>query len=408
MAVGFVDEKKKEKGKRMNIRTGWFGRIGILVGMLFMLAGCGKGDTAYSEGMKLAEEGKYEKALSQFQEAVKEDHKVAKYQIGYGMTYNHMGKYEEAEKVFSSAMEKLKDSASREEKKQFYYGEAVALSGQGEYEKAVKYCDKALKIDFLSDMDGDIGYTKTVCLARQGKLKEAEKLCKKIVQDNKKDWQAYYELADIQKQLGKPREAAKTYLILVEAEKGDSSAYFALYQIYLSMGETKKAEDILNQVLDWNTKKAANALAVGRAYYYKNDMDSASKYLKLAYDGNCKESLYYLGVISMNQKNYPEAEKHFLEYIKENEDDLNIEVYNQLAVAMMEQGEYKKAQDYLTRGKEFGMTEADQSLRKNQVVLYEKQKKYKKALAEAQEYVTRYPQDADMEKELAFIQTRIK
>ena len=42
------------------------------------------------------------------------------------------------------------------------------------------------------------------------------------------------------------------------------------------------------------------------------------------------------------------------------------------------------------------------------MILYEKQKKYEEALEEAQEYVKRYPADAGMKKELAFIRTRIK
>ena len=54
------------------------------------------------------------------------------------------------------------------------------------------------------------------------------------------------------------------------------------------------------------------------------------------------------------------------------------------------------------------MTEAEQDIRKNQVILYEKQKMYQEALEAAQEYVKRYPGDAGMKKELAFIKTRIK
>ena len=203
-------------------------KTGIVLGILFLLTGCGKGDSAYQEGMKLAQEGKYEKALSQFQQAVKEDGKVAEYHIGYGMVYNYMGKYEEAEKVFKNAMDKLKDSASKEEKKQFYYGYAVALSGEGEYEQAAAYCDRALKISLLGDMDSDVYYTKAVCLENQGKYEEAEKICEKLVKDNKKDWQAYYELAGLQEKLGKTEEAVKTYQTLVEEEQGDGSAHFAL------------------------------------------------------------------------------------------------------------------------------------------------------------------------------------
>lgn len=385
-------------------KLGWMIRAGALMALIF-LAGCAKGESTYQEGMKLAESGKYEKALSKFQQAMKEDGEVSDYHIACGMAYIHMGKYEEAGKVFENAMGKLKESAAKEDKKQFYYGNALALSGMGECEQALAYCDKALKIDLLGDMDADINYTKAVCLKNQGKYEEAEEVCQKLIKENKKDWQAYYELASIQEKLGRREEAAKTYEEI--GEDDDGTACFALYRLYNLMGDSESAEKALDEVLGWDTKKAANALAVGRAYYCKKDMGSARKYFQMAYDGNCTESLYYLGVLSMEEKNYQDAEKKFLAYIKENERDLDAEAYNQLAVAMMELETYEKAQDYLNQGLERGMTEAEQGLRKNQVVLYEKQKKYEEALEAAQEYVKRYDDD-EMKKELSFIKTRIK
>lgn len=388
-------------------RFGWMIKAGALMALIF-LVGCAKGESTYQEGMKLAESGKYEDALSKFQQAMKEDGEVSDYHIGCGMAYIHMGKYEDAGKVFENAMDKLKESAAKEEKKQFYYGNALALSGMGECEQALAYCDKALKIDLLGDMDGDINYTKAVCLKNQGKYEEAEEICQKIIKEEKKDWQAYYELASIQEKMGKREEAAKTYEKIAEEEKEGGTAHFALYRLYNLMGDSESAEKALDEVLGWDTKKASNALAVGRAYYCKKDMASARKYMEMAYDGNCAESLYYLGVLSMEEKNYQDAEKNFLAYIKENEKDLDAEVYNQLAVAMMEQEAYDKAQEYLDQGLERGMTEAEQGLQKNQVILYEKQKKYEEALQAAQEYMKRFPEDGEMKKELAFIKTRIK
>ncbi len=385
----------------------WMKKAGWLAALIF-LAGCAKGESTYQEGMKLAESGKYEEALSKFQQAMKEDGEVSDYHIGCGMAYIHMGKYEEAGKVFGNAMDKLKESAAKEEKKQFYYGNALAQSGMGEWEQALAYCDKALKIDLLGDMDGDIGYTKAVCLKNQGKYEEAEKVCQKIIKDNKEDWQAYYELASIQEKLGREEDAAKTYEKIAEEEKEDANAYFALYRLYNLMGDTESAEKALDEVLGWDTKKASNALAVGRAYYCKKDLESARKYFQMAYDGSCTESLYDLGVLSMEEKNYQDAEKNFLAYIKENQEELDAEVYNQLAVAMMEQEAYDKAQEYLNQGLERGMTGAEQGLEKNQVILYERQKKYEEAYEAAQEYVKRFPEDGAMKKELSFIKTRIK
>lgn len=388
-------------------RFGWMIKAGAFIALMF-LVGCAKGESTYQEGMKLAESGKYEEALSKFQQAMKEDGEVSDYHIGCGMAYVHMGKYEDAGKVFENAMDKLKESAAKEEKKQFYYGNALALAGMGEWEQALAYCDKALKIDLLGDMNGDIGYTKAVCLKNQGKYEEAEKVCQKLVKDNKKDWQAYYELASIQEKLGQREEAVKTYEKIREEEKEGGAAHFALYRLYSLMGEKESAEIALDEVLGWDTKKASNALAVGRAHYCKKDRESARKYFQMAYDGSCAEGLYYLGLLSMEERNYQDAEKNFLAYIKEEEKDLDAEVYNQLAVAMMEQEAYEKAWEYLNQGLERGMTGAEQGLLKNQVILYERQGKFEEALEAAREYARRFPEDGEMKKELSFIKTRIK
>ena len=46
-------------------------------------------------------------------------------------------------------------------------------------------------------------------------------------------------------------------------------------------------------------------------------------------------------------------------------------------------------------------------LRKNQVILYERTKKYKLAKNAAKEYLASFPDDLDMKKELTFINSRI-
>lgn len=389
-------------------RSGWMTVACVLLGVLLLTAGCGKGDSAYQEGMKLAQDGEYEKALSWFQQAVKDDNKSAEYQIGYGMTYNYMGKYKEAGKVFENAMDKLKESASKEEKKQFYYGSAVAYYGQGEYEQAVSYCDKALEIDLLGDMDADIYFSKAACLENQGEYEEAEKVLKKLTEEEKKDWEAYYELAFVQRQQGKNEDAVKTYQKLIEDEEGDGSAHFALYELYRQMGEPDAADEVIEKVLQWNVKKASNALAVGRAYYYKKDFETARKFMEQAYDGNCTQSLFYLGILSLDEKDYQEAEKNFLSYMEECRDERRAEVYYLLASALMEQKDYKKAQDYLDEGTKHGALETQKDIARTQVILFERQNMYEEALEEAQEYVKRYPTDAGMKKELEFIKTRIK
>ena len=83
-------------------------------------------------------------------------------------------------------------------------------------------------------------------------------------------------------------------------------------------------------------------------------------------------------------------------------------MYYQLALVYMKQDKYEDAQSMLTKGISYGSTNSAQALKKTQVILLEKQNHYKEAKKLAKEYITCYPSDTGMEKELAFIQTRIK
>ena len=105
----------------------------------------------------------------------------------------------------------------------------------------------------------------------------------------------------------------------------------------------------------------------------------------------------------MQAKEYDKAVKTFEKYIKEKKQDLTVDVYNRLASVYVEQGEYEKAQQALDKGFSYGSTDASQMLKKNQVLLYERQKKRTEAKKAAKEYMKLYPNDTGMQKELRFI-----
>lgn len=376
--------------------------------VLFALTGCGKAQEAYDNGMDLAKEGKYEESLKYFEEAIKENKDRTEYYIGYGMALNHLNRYEDAKEELKKAMQDTDNKISKENNKQLYYGIAMAEYGLGEYESVVKYCKKALEIEYLDTLDNDILYTKMAALQLQGEKELAKKDCETIIKSDEKYMDAYMELAKIESELGENDKAVDTYLEAISVDKTYYAAYFSLYQQYCSNEQTELAEEILDQLISIRSNKAENLVVIGRAYYYKNDYDKAKEYLNMAYDAGSKESLYYIGVVELQEKSYEESIENFEKYIDEKKENLNIDVYNQLANAYCELGEYAKAQEAITTGISYGSTSAIQSLKKNQVVLYEKQNKFKKAKTKAEEYLQVYPEDTKMQKELSFIETRIK
>ena len=383
-------------------------RVALIAGITVLLTGCGEAKKAYDKGMELAKAGKYEKSLPYFKDAIKENGEQAEYYIGYGMALCRLNRYELAKEEFQKVIQETDNKISKENNKQLCYGMAIADYGLGDYGSVTEYCDKALEIEYLDDMDCDILYTKMSAYWQQGEWKKAEEVCQVLLKKSKKYMDAYMALAGIEQNLGESDKAAQAYKDAIETDKTYYDAYFKLYQQYMAAGQTDAANELLDQLVAIKPNKAENMMVIGRAYFYKQEYDRAKEYLKMAYDGNNKESLYYSGALSAALEQYDDAIMYYQKYIKENKEELNVEVYYQLALVYMQQKEYDKAQSMITKGISYGITAALQELKKTQVILLEKQNCYEEAVPLAEEYIRCYPADVAMEKELAFIKTRMK
>ena len=121
--------------------------------VFIMATGCGKAGQEYDKAVELMESGKYEDSLEHLETAIKENSEKAEYYITYGMVLNNLGRYEEAAKEFEKAYQDTENKISKQNNKQLYLGQAIAYMGQGEYNKAIEACDKAVKIDQYSYLD---------------------------------------------------------------------------------------------------------------------------------------------------------------------------------------------------------------------------------------------------------------
>ena len=117
----------------------------VLVITLFTAAGCGLGvskyDDAIMDGASHLNTGKPEKALEDFNRAIKIKPQVAAGYLGRANTLNVMGRYEEAIEDYDKALEIKPDLANA------YVNRATAYSHLGKYEKAIADYEKGLELD---------------------------------------------------------------------------------------------------------------------------------------------------------------------------------------------------------------------------------------------------------------------
>jgi len=133
----------------LNIRKSVFRKMKRLLTVLlitvFLVAGCGLGaskyDDAIMDGASNLNTGKPEKALEDFNRAIKIKPQVAAGYLGRANTLNIMGRYEESIEDYDKTLEIDPKLANA------YINRASAYSHLGEYEKAIVDYEKGLELD---------------------------------------------------------------------------------------------------------------------------------------------------------------------------------------------------------------------------------------------------------------------
>ncbi len=117
----------------------------VLVITLFTTAGCGLGvskyDDAIMDGASHLNTGKPEKALEDFNRAIKIKPQVAAGYLGRANTLQILGRYEESIEDYDITLEINPKLANA------YINRASAYSHLGEYEKAITDYEKGLELD---------------------------------------------------------------------------------------------------------------------------------------------------------------------------------------------------------------------------------------------------------------------
>jgi len=117
----------------------------VLISSIFLVAGCGLGvskyDDAIMDGASHLNTGKPEKALEDFNRAIRIKPHVAAGYLGRANTLQILGRYEESIADYNKSLEIKSDLANA------YVNRGSAYSHLGEYEKAIADYEKGLELD---------------------------------------------------------------------------------------------------------------------------------------------------------------------------------------------------------------------------------------------------------------------
>ncbi len=313
----------------------------LVVFILIFCTGCGKNkelEAHYDKGNEYLENGQFEEALVEFEQAYSES---------------------------------TKDD-DLENNKKVYRCEGITYYKMGEYEKAVKMFQYALDIPLLTDINLDI--LKYKILAEEA--------------------------------MGDYASAVTDFDAAIAIELGDFELYFGKFFAQKELGDERGALATLEQALTIGGEGDEYKFNLAKIYYYMEQYEVAISGFKELRD-ELPQVEYFLGDCYYKKREYKRAIESFERALEqENEQDKGL-IYNQIGNCYMAEGKYEKALEYFKLGQKVEDTIWKKPLLYNQIVALEKLQKLDKALEMCNKYLELYPNDERVEKEKAFLETRV-
>lgn len=329
-------------------------------------SGCSRSEIKlYEQANKDLEQGSYEYALSEFLASVQNEVKVAESYRGAGIAELRLGNYENAVEYFTSALSCEK--VGKKLRKDLLEYRASTQYKIGQYENAMIDC-QTLAAEY--ELDADTCYlTGKVALSMDSYGEASTSFQQAYEKDSTYDM------------------AIQIYQAYIEHDmEADGTAYLET----ALLNEPKKAEDYCDR---------------GLVYYYMEDYETSASELVEATKQGSTEAYLYLGMVYLAKSDVSNARAMYQEYI--NEGSSPAKGYNGLVLCDIKEQNYTNALANIESGISVANTEEMQNLLFNEVVVYEKQLDFATALRKAEEYLKIFPDDSVMEKELAFLKTRV-
>ncbi len=266
-------------------------------------------------------------------------------------------------------------SSQRQENELAYRQMGINYLNDGEYASAVEAFDKALseKIGMVSDLELDICYYKGLSQYKAGDAKSAIETYSAIIDYKKKLPDAYYLRGCVYANEGDNAKAIADFEKAIDLSDD--------YEMYLNVANTLKGADDADDAVGYYS------------YIVENTQDASSG-----------EELYYRGLAHMGLGEFDTAKEELDTYLESNPTDVT--VLNEIGVSLMDAKSYSKAIEYFNKALEAGEDADLRMIKRNLISALEYTGDFDGAYKQAKEYNELYPSDAEVERELVFLETR--
>ncbi len=292
-----------------------------------------------------------------------------------GMEAFCSGDYQSAGDHLKKALEKNKERA------EYYIGYGMVLNEQGRYKEAIRQFERAYQ-----DTDNSIARV------NNKQLYYGEAI-------------SYYHLRDHEKGL----ELCDQALELPEPSSLDGRILCSKAVMLEEMGDQERALECYRKVIKEDPQNWQAYYRLGAICQREGDEDAAGqarKSLEKALEDGTAQAAYYLGILAADVGDTAKAEEYLESYVSGGEGDFLSSAYRGLAYCALQKEDHQSAERYLESGRGSAAGAEEQAIWREQIILLEKQGKYRKARRTVREYLQKYPDDREMKKELRFLRTR--
>ncbi len=290
-----------------------------------------------------------------------------------------------------------------------YRREGIAQMEAGDYAGAAKSFEAALTAadGAESDLEEDISYYLALAYYSDGRPEEALGVYTGMINaGNGKD--AWYLRGLVYLETGQPEAAEADFAKAAEASEGDYDLYLNIYQNLADAGRTEAAEPYLEKVLETEGEEPEDLERKGCAWAFKGDYEKAEELLSAAVDRDYIPAMKTLGIVRAKAGDTDGAKASMDEYAFRRREDP--EALKELGDAAAGCGMPKQAVGYYEQALALYEQAEDSDtsdIEKAVVAAWEQAGDYGKACDLAEVYMKKYPEDAEMAKELEFLRTRV-
>lgn len=284
--------------------------------------------------------------------------------------------------------------------------QGIELLDSGDYQGAIDSFNEALgkSLGHVGSLEIDIDYYKAAAQYKAGLTEDALATYTALILYDEDAYEPHFLRGSIYADTGDIDAAVADYDKAVALNNKNYLLYIQIYENLTALGYGDQASSYLSKALEVSDKSAEASYYKGRIYYLQGDYDSATEYLQQAMDKNIAEASLYMAKIYQAQGDNATAQSLLEQYASS--DDVTSEALATLGDIELAAGNYENALSYYETGESLDVVNNQSQLLKGHVVALENLHRFEEAKELLTQYLEDYPDDADAQKELIFLQTR--